>query len=90
MGLWRSLLTICAPLPLQLEGVDRVAAAANAVGYALEDAAKRITSHARIARRVSDIIAITDQERKPSSSSAHRLSGALQRPRIPGPLGLCE
>ena len=63
MGLWRSLLTICATLPLQLEGVDRVAAAANAVGYALEDAAKRITSHARIARRVSDIIAITDQER---------------------------
>lgn len=50
-------------LPLQLEGVDRVTAAANAVGYALEDAAKRITRHARISRRVADIIANTDQEK---------------------------
>ena len=49
-------------LPLQLEGVDLVAAAANAVGYALEDAAKRITRHARISRRIADIIASTDQE----------------------------
>ena len=50
-------------LPLELEGVDRVTAAAIAVGYALEQAAKRITSHARISRRVADIIASTDQER---------------------------
>ena len=50
-------------LPLQLEGVDRVTAAANTVGYALEDAAKRITKHARISRRVADIIASTDQEK---------------------------
>ena len=50
-------------LPLELEGVDRVTAAAIAVGYALEQAAKRITSHARISRRVADIIASTDQEK---------------------------
>ena len=45
-------------LPLELEGVDRVTAAAG-----LEQAAKRITGHARISRRVADIIASTDQER---------------------------
>ena len=50
-------------LPLELEGVDRVTAAAGVVGYALEQAAKRITGHARISRRVADIIASTDQER---------------------------
>ena len=50
-------------LPLELEGVDRVTAAAIAVGYALEQAAKRITRHARISRRVADIIASTDQEK---------------------------
>ena len=50
-------------LPLELEGVDRVTAAAIAVGYALEQAAKRVTGHARISRRIADIIASTDQER---------------------------
>ena len=50
-------------LPLELEGVDRVAAAAGTVGYALEQAAKRITGHARISRRIADIIASTDHER---------------------------
>ena len=49
-------------LPLELEGVDRVAAAAGAVGYALEQAAKQVTQHARISRRIADIIASTDQE----------------------------
>ena len=43
--------------------MDRVTAAAIAVGYALEQAAKRITGHARISRRVADIIASTDQEK---------------------------
>ena len=38
-------------LPLELEGVDRVAAAAGAVGYALEQAAAQITKHARICNR---------------------------------------
>ena len=50
-------------LPLQLEGVDRVTAAANAVGYALEDAANRITRHARTSCRIANIIASTDQEK---------------------------
>ena len=50
-------------LPLELEGVDRVVAAAGVVGYALEQAAKRLTGHARISRRVADIIASTDQEK---------------------------
>ena len=50
-------------LPLELEGVDRVAAAAIAVGYALEQAAGKLTKHARISRRIADIIASTDQEK---------------------------
>ena len=50
-------------LPLELEGVDRVVVAAGAVGYALEEAAKRLSAHARISRRIADIIASTDQEK---------------------------
>ena len=50
-------------LPLELEGVDRVAAAAGAVGYALEQAAKQLAKHARISRLIADIIASTDQEK---------------------------
>ena len=50
-------------LPLELEGVDRVAAAAGTVGYALEQAAKQVTRHARISRRIAEIIASTDQEK---------------------------
>ena len=50
-------------LPLELEGVDRVSAAAMAIGYALEQSAQQITKHARIARLIADIIASTDQEK---------------------------
>ena len=50
-------------LPLELEGVDRVVAAADAVGYALEQAATQVSRHARISRRIADIIASTDQEK---------------------------
>ena len=50
-------------LLLELEGVDRVVAAATAVGYGLEQAAQQIAKHARISRRIADIIASTDQER---------------------------
>ena len=50
-------------LPLELEGVDRVAAAAGAIGYALEEVAKEISKHARIGRNIADIIAKTDQEK---------------------------
>ena len=49
-------------LPMDLEGVDRVTAAAGVIGYALEQSAKRIAQHARVARSISDIIAKTDQE----------------------------
>ena len=55
-------------LPLELEGVDRVAAAANAIGYALEQVAGQISKHARIARNIADIIAKTDQEKDRSAA----------------------
>ena len=55
-------------LPLELEGEDRVAAAAGAVGYALEQAAEQIAKHARISRRIADIIASTDQEKDRSAA----------------------
>ena len=60
---WPTLLTRFAPLPLELEGVDRVVAAAAVVGYALEQAATQVAGHARISRRIADIIASTDQEK---------------------------
>ena len=50
-------------LPLDIEGVDLVDAAARAVGYGVEQAAQRIGSHARISRRVSDLIAESDREK---------------------------
>lgn len=50
-------------LLLDLQGADKVAAAAGVIGYALEQAAKAVSKHARISRRISDIIAKTDQEK---------------------------
>ncbi|MDE2765383.1 MAG: hypothetical protein OXI25_03000 [Chloroflexota bacterium] len=50
-------------LPLDLESVDRVAAAANAVGYALEQAAQQAKRHARMARRIAEVIVKSDQEK---------------------------
>ncbi len=50
-------------LPMHLEGVDKVDAAAASVGYALEQAAGQIARHARIHRLVADIIADTDKEK---------------------------
>ena len=50
-------------LPLELEGVDRVSAAAVTVKYALEQATKRLTGHARISHRIAEIIARTDKEK---------------------------
>ena len=50
-------------LPLELEGVDRVSAAAMAIGYTLEQSAQQIGKHARIARLIADVIASTDQEK---------------------------
>ena len=49
-------------LPLELEGVDRVQAAAGVVGYAVEQAARRIAAHARLARSTAETIAKTDRE----------------------------
>ena len=49
-------------LPLELEGTDRVAAAAAVIEHAVEQSADKIATHARIARRVRDVIAQTDQE----------------------------
>jgi len=51
-------------LPLELEGQDRVIAAAQIVEHGVEQAATEINKHARISRRVADIIAKTDQERE--------------------------
>ena len=49
-------------LPLELEGVDRVVAAAGIVGYAVEQAAQHIATRSRIAQRIAGIIAETDRE----------------------------
>ena len=49
-------------LPLELEGTDRVAAAAAVIEHAVAQSAEKLATHARIARRVRDIIAQTDQE----------------------------
>ncbi len=50
-------------LPLDLQGVDLVEAAAGSVEYALEQAAYQLAQHERIASRIADIIAETDQEK---------------------------
>ena len=50
-------------LPLELEGVDRVVAAAGAVGYALDQAASEMRNHARVAELIAVAIAETDDEK---------------------------
>ena len=50
-------------LSVDIEGVDLVDAAARVVGYRMEQAAQGVTSHARIFRRVADLIAESDQEK---------------------------
>ena len=72
-------------LPLQLEGVDRVVAAASAIGAELETSAKQIGKHARTARRIADVIAKTDQEKDPRRRTADRLFGSFQCPCLPRP-----
>ena len=49
--------------PLDLEGVDQVAAAATVVWHSLQAAAGPVAEHARLAHRIADIIAKTDQEK---------------------------
>ena len=49
-------------LPLELEGVDRVVAAAGVIGWALEQSARTLSGHARLSRRIADAIAQSDKE----------------------------
>ncbi len=49
-------------LPLELEGVDRVVAAAGVIGWALEQSAGTLSGHARLSRRIADAIAQSDKE----------------------------
>ena len=49
-------------LPLEIEGTDRVVAAAAVIEHAVEQSAAKLATHARTARRVRDVIAQTDQE----------------------------
>ena len=50
-------------LPLDIEGADRVQAAAAIVGHALEESADQISKHARTAKRIADFIAKSDKEK---------------------------
>ena len=50
-------------LPLELESADRVVAATGVVGYAIEQSAQQVARHARLSRRITDVIASTDQEK---------------------------
>ena len=50
-------------LPLELEGADRIVAATGVVGYAIEQAANQVAQHARLSRRITDVIASTDREK---------------------------
>ena len=50
-------------LSLEIEAADRVAAAAQVIGYRVEQASTKLAGHARISRRVADIIAESDQEK---------------------------
>ena len=49
-------------LPLDLEGADRVDAAAAIVSYAVDKAVEPIRQHLRMAERIADIIAKADKE----------------------------
>ena len=62
-GSYTDLADLLRALPLELEGVDRVVAAAGVIQYAVEQAARQIAGHARLSRRVAEIIAQTDQEK---------------------------
>lgn len=55
-------------LPLELQDLDQVAAAADLIRYALGRAAAQIARHARIAARVADLIARTDHERRQAAA----------------------
>ena len=50
-------------LSLEIDAADRVAAAAKVIEYRVEQASTKLAGHARISRRVKDIIAESDQEK---------------------------
>lgn len=50
-------------LPIELEGVDKVVAAAAVIGAAVEESAAEVSKHARLAKRIADAIASTDNEK---------------------------
>ena len=50
-------------LPLDIEGMDVVQAAAKIIGYALEQAAKHVSNHSQTAYGIANIIAKSDQEK---------------------------
>ncbi len=50
-------------IPLQVEGYDIIRAAADEVGYAVEQAARAIDQHANVGRRIADVIGEADKER---------------------------
>ena len=52
----------------EIEGFDQVDAAAKVIGYRVEQAATRLAGHARLSRRVADIIAESDQEKDRASA----------------------
>ena len=58
-------------LPLEIEGVDRVVAAAGVVGYAIDQAAQELRNHARVARLIAEAIAETDDEK--NNAAAQRI-----------------
>ena len=55
-------------LPLELEAVDRVHAAAGVVGYALERSSEAISTHARTERLFAEIISESDHEKDRSAA----------------------
>ena len=55
-------------LPLELEAVDRVHAAAGVVGYALERSSEAISTHARTERLLAEIISESDHEKDRSAA----------------------
>ena len=60
---WPILPTTCGPSRWNWKAWTGLTAAADAVGYALEQAATQVAKHARISRRIADIIASSDQEK---------------------------
>ena len=55
-------------LPFELEGTDRVEAAAEVVRLGVEQSARHVSGHARVSHRIAGLIAESDQERDRSAA----------------------